>query len=87
MWYIFIERRSDLKIYIAGSNNVICETCNTALGGMVYRWYTRKPDLVRFVGHKVERQKVEMVIHRDTETNQYKIEFHFGELISRYYRH
>lgn len=84
--YISIERKRDLKIYIQGTNNVRCEICNTALGGMIYGWYTRKPDLIRFVGHKVMRQKIEILIHRETESNQYDIQLHFGELISRRYQ-
>lgn len=82
--YIFIKRSESKNIYIRGSNIVVCETCQTPLGGMIYRQYWGVPDLVRFVGHKVERQRIDISIHRIK--NEYELEFSKGPLISRRYQ-
>lgn len=67
--YIFVERHDNLQIYISGSNCIKCESCHSSIGGMVYRGYIQQKDLARFVGHKIERVRVELTIHQLADEN------------------
>lgn len=82
--YIFIERNNNVKIGVRGTNIVVCDTCESPLGGMVYRQSMGMTDLIRFVGHKIVRQKVNILIFR--KNNEYEMEFSYGSLVSRRYR-
>lgn len=82
--YIFVERNNDIKIKVHKTSIVVCKKCGSPLGGIVYRRNMNKPDLIRFVGHKILRQKVNIVIFR--RNNKYGMEFLYGSLVSRRYQ-
>lgn len=68
--YIFVGHEDvKKKIYISGSCIVKCETCNSSLGGMVFRSYLKLPDLVRFCGHRILREKVYLDIYQCMDGN------------------
>lgn len=77
-YYIIIKSRPNLSIYIRGCNIVVCSTCNTSLGGMIYKSYENNTHLVRFVGHKIERRKVKISIYRVDNSSQYYFQLFYG---------
>lgn len=85
--YIFVSKTTEVfkKIYISGSNIVKCETCNSCVGGMVYKWFENKPDLIRLCGHLIERRKVQICIHRiqDADGSHVHGEYHSTLLTGR----
>lgn len=83
--YIMVEKSLNLNIYISGSNIVKCSTCNSALGGAIYRRFQGKSDLIRFAGHLIERKKVYLAVHRVQDATNYCVKVIYGKPMSRHY--
>lgn len=87
--YIFINDRANVQIHQDYGNVVKCNTCNSSLGGNVYRKYFNQSNLVRFCGHLLERSEVFLNVYQIIDEIGAKIDGEFfstltyGKRISR----